>query len=396
MTNATRTVIDGKLQVLRDAAERVGQNLVELETDPSRELLDGSKLAGESAARWSSASGKLSELWQWNGLLQAHVEKATKLRDGKRFDELAALLEGPSIELSSTDVPLAQRTLLGDSQLADRCSADVLLRRMSATFDEVKTVVAGIGGAWEALIPRVDAARAQLTQCQQLASELGESARRDLEAAAQQLASVSATTTSDPLAVRVSEIDMLTRSLAEIRADLDSIAIVKREFDGRLAGARELLERLRGLAEEGRAAHEELVVKIAAPTAPAALQLREDLDGQLARIAALGTRGAWRDARHELDQWSARTGALLDDARRILRANREPIESRNQLRSLLDAYQVKAKALGMIEDPDLAGLYAQAHDALYTAPTDLALVGALVRRYQQTLNGTPETQEELR
>ena len=53
--------------------------------------------------------------------------------------------------------------------------------------------------------------------------------------------------------------------------------------------------------------------------------------------------GAWREARRRLDGWNERTSALLDEAERILRANRAPIESRNQFRALLDAYQVKAK-----------------------------------------------------
>lgn len=392
----SHALIDQKLEGLRSAVERIGQNLVDLEVDSSRQLLEASKLTGESAERWSSASAKLTELWQWHGLLQAHVERATKLRDGKRFDELAALLDGPSIELSTADVPMAQRTLLGDSQVADRCSADQLLRRMSTAFDEVRTVIAGIGGAWEALIPRLDAARKQLTECQQMAADLAESARTDLESAAQQLAAASAKTTSDPLAVVPAELDRLTRSLAEIRSDLESVALVRRNFDGRLAEARELADRLRRLAEEGRVAHEELLVKIALPTAPPGLALREDLDAELGGIAALGTRGAWRDARGELDQWTARTTGLLDEAGRILRANQAPIDSRNQFRALLDAYQVKAKHLGMVEDPDLAAIFTQAHDALYTAPTDLSLVGQLVRRYQETLNGTPATQEELR
>jgi len=103
-------LIDQKLQALRDAVERIGQNLVDLEVDSSRQLLEASKLTGESATQWSSASAKLTDLWQWHGLLQAYVERVTKLRDGKRFDELEELLSGPSIELSISDVPLAQRT----------------------------------------------------------------------------------------------------------------------------------------------------------------------------------------------------------------------------------------------------------------------------------------------
>jgi hypothetical protein len=392
----TRAEIDEKLTTLRDAVERIGQNLVDLEVDSSRKLLEATKLSGESASKWADASAKLTELWQWHGLLQAHVERAAKLRDAKRFDELEAMLGGPSIALSTTDVPLAQRTLLGDSQVTDRVSATQLLRRMSAAFDEVNTVVSRIGSCWEALIPRLDGARRQLTECRQLAAGLGESGRRDLASAAQQLDSLNAATTSDPLSVSGGEIDRLSRTLGEIHADLDSIAGLKQDFEARITEARKLIDQLRTLAEEGRAAHEELLVKIALPSAPAGLELRQDLDGQIARISALGAQGAWREARLELDRWTEGANAMLGDAQRILRANRAPIESRNQFRALLDAYQVKAKHLGMIEDPELSGIFEQAHEALYTAPTDLALVGQLVRRYQETLNGTAATQEELR
>jgi hypothetical protein len=391
-----REATDRKLQMLREAIERIGQNLVELETDSNRQLLEASKLSGQSADLWASASAKLTDLWQWNSLLQGHLEQATKLRDAKRFDELDALLDGPSIELSTTDVPLAQRTLLGDSEVAERCSAADLIRRMSAAFDQVKTVVARVGGAWETLIPQLDTVRRQMAECQQLAAELGEGGRTDLESAAHELSDLSAAVTSDPLSVAPARLQALTRSLADIRADLDSIAEIKREFDARVAAARELAAGLRALADEGRAAHEELLVKIATPTAPPALELREDPGAELGRISDLGRQGAWRDARRELDEWTTRTNALIEDGRRIVRANRAPIEERNQMRALLDAYQVKAKALGLIEDPALVEVFAQARDALYTAPTDLAAVGRLVRRYQQTLNGTPATEGELR
>jgi hypothetical protein len=386
----SREHTEQKLQALRDAVERIGQNLVDLEVDSSRQLLEATKLSGESARRWSTSSAKLTALWQWHGLLQAEVEKGTKLRDAKRFDELEALLGGQSIELSTTDVPLAQRNLLGDSQISDRCSPSELLRQMSKAFDEVKAVVADVGGAWEALIPRIDGARRQLNECEQIAADVGDSERPDLTSAAQQLTALSATTTSDPLAVAPGEIDRLARAIAQIRSDLDAVAQLKRDFDGRLSQARDLHHRLRELAAEGRAAHEELLVKIALPTAPAGLDIADGADGELAGIAALGAQGSWRQAWQQLDQWTARTNRRLEDADRILRANTAPIESRNQFRALLDAYRVKAKHLGMVEDPALDAIFEQAHEALYTAPTDLALVGQLVRRYQETVNTSRE------
>jgi hypothetical protein len=387
--------LDRKLQRLREAGERIAANLVELEVDSNRQLVEASALEGESAARWSATSASITELWRRHGLLESVLERAGKLRGGWRSGDLRALLEGPSIELSNSEVPLADRDLLGSLEVAERCSPDQLLVNMSRAFDEVKTVVSGIGAAWETLIPRLDAARRLLVETTQLAQSLGDPAGSDLESATRTLSALSAALTTDPLSVAPGDIEALVRALEVIRGDLDSIAALGREFDARIASARELLERLRTAVLEGQAAHEEVVVKISVPAAPSALRLPEDLDAQLSEIATLAQRGSWRDAHRSLEQWSARTSVLLDDAQRILHANRAPIEARNQFRGLLEAYQFKAKRLGVVEDPDLADIFAQAHQALYNAPTDLALVGQLVRRYQETLSGSEPTSEAM-
>jgi hypothetical protein len=77
-------------------------------------------------------------------------------------------------------------------------------------------------------------------------------------------------------------------------------------------------------------------------------------------------------------------------------ANRAPVEARDQFRALLEAYQVKAKRLGRLEDPDMAELWASAHQALYTAPTDLAVAARLVRSYQEALTGLRPSSETMR
>jgi len=302
------------------------------------------------------------------------------------------MLDAPSIELDSSDVPLAERSLLGSVQTADRCTADQLLASMSSAFDEVKTVVSRIGEAWNTLIPKLDAERRLLQDTSRLAEQLGESGRRDLKAAAQTLEGLSASVTTDPLSVPVSEVEALTRSLRAIREDLEGSIALKRGFEAKIHDAHELLEQVRATDREGQAAHEELLVKISVPAPPAAPKGRGDREAELAAIVALAQRGAWREARSGLDNWSARTNASLDLARRTLDANRAPIEARNQFRALLDAYQVKAKRLGLVEEPQLAEIFTQAQQALYNAPTDLALAAQLVRSYQQALSGshTPE------
>ncbi|MGO9890772.1 MAG: hypothetical protein ACLP0L_23130 [Solirubrobacteraceae bacterium] len=380
-----------ELSHLEEACDRVAANLVELELDSSRQLLDVSALTGRSADRWARASAALTDLWRWQGQLKQLVERAEKLRGPWRANELRSLLDGESIELTRSEVPLAQRDLLGSSEITVRCTPEQLLARMSGAFDEVKTVVAGFGEAWGALTPRVTAAQEALEQTDALAAGLGEAHRRDLDDAARETARLATSASSDPLATAPGELDRLIGSLHEIRRDLDATATLRHDFDAHLDAARALLADLDTAAREGRAAHEEAVLKVSLPAAPELPELAyDDLGAELDEIAKLARAGAWRDARSKLDAWTSRTEALLVGARRAAHANRAPVEARNQFRALLEAYQVKARRLGVVEDPELEQTFARAHEALYTAPTDLALVAQLVRRYQELIGSAQE------
>jgi hypothetical protein len=385
-----------ELTRLRQASDRVAANLLELEIDSSRQLLDVSTLTGRSADRWSEASNALTDLWRWQGQLKELLERAEKLRGPWRGSDLRSLLDGASIELMRTEVPLAERDLFGSSEITVRCTADELLERMSRAFDEAKTVVGHFGEAWSALTPRVTATQTALDEARALAAGLGESHRRDLDEAARAVARLATSASADPLSTPPEDLDRLIGSLGEIRHDLEATATLRREFDARVADARALLSTLQTTAGEGRAAHDEALAKISVPAAPQPPAPRDDLGAELDEIAALARSGAWRDARHRLDGWTSRTAALLDEAREALRANAAPIEARNQFRALLEAYQVKAQRLGVIEDPELEQTFARAHEALYTAPTDLALVAQLVRRYQELIGSAGAAQEAPR
>ncbi len=379
-----------ELSHLREACDRVAANLVELELDSSRQLLDVSALTGRSADRWARASAALTDLWGWQGQLKQLVERAEKLRGPWRASELSSLLDGESIELTRSEVPLAERDLLGSSEITVRCTPEQLLARMSGAFDEVKTVVAGFGEAWGALTPRVTAAQAALEQAEALAAGLGEAHRRDLDDAALETARLATSASSDPLATVPGELDRLIGSLHEIRRDLDATATLRRDFDANLDTARALLADFETAAGEGRAAHEEAVLKVSVPAAREVPVRTDDLGAELDEIAKLAHSGAWREARSRLDAWTSRTEALLLGARRAARASRAPLEARNQFRALLEAYQVKARRLGVVEDPELEQTFSRAHKALYMAPTDLALVAQLVRRYQELIGSAQE------
>jgi len=386
--------IDRRLAALHQTSERISANLVDLEIDSGRQLLEATRLEGRSTVRWGAASQALTELWRRHSLLVSLLKQADELRHSRRTDQLTSLLHGRSIELTSFEVPIAQRKLLASDEETERCSPDELLASMSATFDEVKTVLSEIGSAWERLVPAIDDARGRLHAATELAAELHEGSRSDLQAAGGRLAELGATVTADPLSVDPNEVDMLARRIDEIRSGLEADVALKRGFEARILGAREALEQLGSLRNELRAARQELRIKISLPDAA---QRPPDDDGEreLSQIAALAQRGAWSQARAELDAWTERMAVCHDEAQRLLRACRVPIEARNQLRALLEAYQVKAKRLGMVEEPEVADAYKQAQAALYNAPTDLNVAAQLVRAYQEMVNGSAASSEAL-
>jgi hypothetical protein len=394
--------IDSTLQRLRDAAEAIAANLLEVELDPNRGLLDSGMLEGESATRWGAASTTLTQLWQWHALLEQLLQRATGLRGtrprlpAKRLEELSELLEGASIELSSEHVPLEQRDLLGGPQAALRCTPDELLTRSAAAFEEAKVVLVAVGNAWDTLLPRLHAARLMLRESAELARALGEGEPPDLVRARERLSDLDERLAKDPLSVSGEEVGELEQSLQALHSDLEGLDRLRREIATPLADARKLLDELRRVAREGVDTREQALVKIAAPAIQEPLSPEDALESRLEDIEKIARYGAWREARAVLEQWTARTRSLLDRARRIAYANGAPIQARNELRGLLDACQAKAMRLGLIEDPRLSGMFERAHDSLYTAPTDLAKATGLVHRYRHALAQSVPSREVLR
>lgn len=380
-----------ELARLHEAGERVSANLVELEIDSGRQLLEATTLEGESARRWSSAGDALSELWRQHGLLGDLLERADGLRGSRHAQELRSLLEGPSIELSRSPIPVAERDLLGESEVAERCSPRELLASMSKGYDEVKAVVAEISAAWERFLPQLDRARRLLDEIRGLAEELSQaSALAEAEA---RVGRLNAAVTADPLSVSPGDLDRLLAELRTVRDELADAVALKRGFESRILDARALLERAQAAIHDAQAAHRELVLKISLASPPPVPNLPPDAGRELMRITDLAAHRAWPEARRALADWTAASEALLEQARQALASNRAPIETRNQLRALLDAYRVKAQRLGLLEAPELQVTFERARRVLYTAPTDLAQAAQLVRSYQNALDANRSVPE---
>jgi uncharacterized protein YhaN len=266
---------------------------------------------------------------------------------------------------------------------------------MSSAFDEVNAVLSEIGSAWERLLPAIDDARQRLHVAAELVAELHPTGRADLDAAERRLTALAATVTADPLAVDPGEISTLVQGVDEIRSGLEADMALKRGFEARMLQAREAVEQLASLGQELSAARQELLLKISVSGALPPPSDDAALVQELEEIAALARSGAWSQARAQLDVWTERIDEGRDEIQRMLQASRAPIEARNQLRALLDAYQVKANRLGVVEEPEAADAYARAQAALYNAPTDLRAAAQLVRAYQEIVNGSSASSEAL-
>ena len=166
------------LRRLRDAAERISDNLLELELDEIRMALDRRGLVGDSEARWREAretlqrSGSGTARWTNCSRARSSVRGTRARMSNDQCAELTALLTGQSITYRSDNVPIHRRDLLGESVATARCTPDELLTRMSAGFDEVKTVVAAVH-VWETLRPRVLETGAALEQNARMLADLG-------------------------------------------------------------------------------------------------------------------------------------------------------------------------------------------------------------------------------
>jgi len=385
--------IDQAVARLRDTMRAISTNLVDLETDPGRTRLDQAALTGTTAMRWSEARGSLAWLWQWFAELNTLLEKAGQLRGPKpRVDpdslaQLDWLVNGPSIELSTSGVPLAQRGLFGAAETTIRCSPPQLLDKMRAAFEQVVAVIDACSQRWATLEGRLTPLDLRLAEVQRLADGLGEANRPELDRARSELEELRQSVFRDPLEASVGGADGLAATLDSVGADLRRLAELRDNLGVQLNEAQDLMAALRTTTEAAGNARAEALAGVAHPAVVDPPAVAGDLDGGLVRVTQTAARGDWRAAANLLTQWTTRCRDALSAAERALAANRAPVAARHELRGRLDAYRAKAYRLGLLEDARVAGLYAQAKGVLYTAPTDLTEAEQLVLRYQQALTG---------
>lgn len=334
--------VPSQVEELRQRVSLVAEHLYALDTDPQLSLLRGGGLRGRSAVVAGSVAPLIDGLWQRYPAVKEQV-------DG--LDRAAVPDAGLTSAVASLEADLAT-VLAAGAQLSD---------------------------AWRRLVPRMDQAASAMADAEAGATRLGMDAADEplLVEARRALAALQEEVAADPLSADPAATAAGTaveRAVAQVR----ELSERQRGLPDALAAARSTLERVRTLVAEGRERLEAARLRVVdtsgllEPVDPSVVDGdARSIGPWLERLRTEAAEGDWRAAWHGLERWRVVAEGVLGNAEAVVAANGAPVERRNQLRGLLDAYQAKAGAGGLAERPEIVALLREAKAALLTAPADL-------------------------
>jgi hypothetical protein len=377
------------LRARADERDRISGDLLDLEAHTTYQLLKGASLSGPTQTRWAAAQGALAALWAlydtYRGVLRAaeQVKGARGRLGAEQLATLTELLSGRSVVLKAAAKPVEERSLL--PQADERLTLDETVARMDAAFQQATDVLTEIDTIWSAVLPRLDAADAELRAVGDLRRQLGETL--DLTRTETDLKRMRSAVLEDPLgsAPPDHELERVTRLLASTRADLERALRVSQEYGRRREELVAALDRVRAAESEARVAHGRVVVKIALP--PQA-QPRSKVDALADELDALDAApGTWLDRAGRLTALEQGTQQAAQQAQATAKALLGLIGRRDELRGLLGACQAMTVRKGLAEDPAITELYERARLLLWSAPCDLTKAAQAVDLYQRAIHG---------
>ena len=396
----TRQAIDAAIE--RRAQERSGVSagLMELDDHPGRRLLDGAALAGVTAKAWARASAELAALYTVFEAYQNVLDRIGVMRGGpktklgdRELAALADLLTGRSVALPRQAIPFERRGLLDPASTQDFITLDEAVAEMTRTYSIVKKTAVEAEDAWNRLLDPLDDLAREVRGARGVADRVG---LADTDPVIGRLARIEGETAtlrkaalSDPLGVVAgngagtpAKVAGLLRDTAEVRTELERALAARTEFDERLAkirGTADLVAAAEAEADQIRAL---VLAKIAGPEVPPPSAAAAHLRAKAAGLEAeRGTR-SWTLLGRELAKLDRDSAVILENARRRVAQVRAPLDRRDELRGLLEAYRARAARHGVAESPQPAAAHQAARDLLWSAPCDLVVAEQAVRRYQ--------------
>lgn len=386
--------IDEALRLWRERLNAAAQNLIDLQAHPVYKRISAPdvRLSGITAERSVEAVRTLSWLLQYFDCLQSVISRAEELRRSmpalfgaeEREREIAALLNGRTVELPAVQVPFGQRSLLGGMQNVSTISPSDLLRSMESAFEQTKQIVLQLDAAWESLGRAIDDAAQRLASLREISEHLSAPERADLARAEENLANLQETASQDPLGSSVQLVGGINATLQRITAKLDEVRRETAQVRAELTAAQRLLDTLRN---EHKAA-EAVCVEAQQKTGFTACLTDERfaaMESWFARLqeAALGGNGGLLVGIRNWMQAARQTLAAEQEA--AAEAGRQ-LALRGELRGRLDALKAKARAYALAENDDLAAIADRAKALLYQRPTPLQQAASSVAEYEAKLN----------
>ena len=154
MTKITVEGIDERIGQFRAVLDRTTANLVALDADMTRQLLESStSLRGATAASWADASGRHADLWRGQLALENALTQIAQLRGTRKSPPQAVLvrldehLGAACVQLPRAPDGARPRLTEGPMPTLDLTIADAL-DAMSKDYDVVAQVVAAVAEVW--------------------------------------------------------------------------------------------------------------------------------------------------------------------------------------------------------------------------------------------------------
>ncbi len=361
--------IEQRRSYYRDVVRQWADNLYELDEHATYRLLAAGEMSGTTGEQTNQVMAESPQLWLWLGQLRDTLQLV---------DELVA------------DQRMFRNNTEAVAQHLRQC--DDLVEDFRRAYEPVRDVVARVDAVWRDLMPRIDAATTTLARASAVSERVGVPVP-EVSLAMQRLEAVRASVADDPLSLSSKvgpDLDALVSAAAKASGALDR---AHSSLGSDLEGTDAILAELRVLRARAAAAYSEAEAKVIPvtslirPPGTAVLDGPNGLAHRAAQIVGDAERGAtdWRDARSALDRWHHRAQRLRVQLQKALAVNAEPIAQRNELRGRLRAYRVKASMTPGLADA-VSALGQQAHDELYTSPTDLDRANRLINEFAATLS----------
>jgi hypothetical protein len=370
--------LDARLDEFGRLVAACRQTLLAIENDPTYLVVRAAAPAGVTAQQAGHLLEGLPDTWNHLASVEAVLGETREALAHRNPSHAHQLLAGPSVMWTMRDGAMRQFTV------------NESLTALSDQLATARDRLIAIETAWTSTLPHLEADRKELDKLELIASELASGHMNELSALRLRVDGAITGMRNDPLGTQ--HVDRIDKDLARVRATLDDLRVRRDQLPARITAARNALQVIVATVERGREAHHESSTKLVDPVGlmpavpEAAVTGPDGLAARLDRVSA-SSATSWRQRSTELDSWMVAADELLDRAKRVERANAEPIARRDELRGRLSAYHAKALAIGRIEDPQLVELFDTACKRLFATPADLRLAARAVLAYANAVNG---------